>query len=178
MRLLCLTLLALTSAHLLPAQERFEAGGHFGYAGFLEDDTSGGRALWGGHFGFRLSESRRLLVEYTQVRHAGDFGYRQQHNFFGLTLHTEPRPWNRVRFWADLGAGAGVLSQKYEGLVLPPNVPPPSTYNRNFGGVYAGAGIAIDVGERAFIRPGLRAYLWGPGIALGLAPAVSVGFRF
>lgn len=159
----------------LAAQERFEAGGLLGRGGFLEDDNSGARALAGGHIGVRLTDSRSLLLEYTQFGRSSDFGFRQRHHLFGLTLHTEPRPWNRVRFFSDIGAGGGVRTQRYEAR---PGVPEVSLPSKGFIGVYAGAGVAIDIGERVFIRPGVRAYLWAPTVALGLAPLITAGFRF
>jgi len=173
MRLLPLPLLALACTLVLPAQERFEAGGHFGYGGFLEDDNSGGRPLIGGHLGIRLGDTRSLLFEYTQFRRSGDFGFRQRHNLFGIVLHTEPRPWNRVRVWTSLGAGAGVRNRSYSGnRFASPND------SRTFIAAHVGVGVAFDVGERGFVRPGLRAYVWAPGVAIGLAPVISAGFRF
>jgi hypothetical protein len=172
MTLLRLAALSLAAAATLIAQDRFEAGGQFGYGGFLEDDNTGGRALIGGHFGIRLNDTRSLLVEYTQLRRSGDFGYRQRHNLFGLTLHTERRPWNAVRIWTDLGAGGGVRTRDYS------DIPQLEGRSQAFAGVYGGVGVAFDVGERVFVRPGVRAYFWGPSVAIGLAPIITVGYRF
>jgi hypothetical protein len=154
-------------------QDRFEAGGHLGYGGFLEDENSGKRPLVGGHVGVRIGETRSLLFEYTQFRRSGDFGYRQRHNFFGLALHTEPRPWDRVRVWTSLGAGAGVRKRDYAGDRFSM-----ASDSKTFVAAHFGVGMAIDVGSRGFIRPGVRAYVWAPGVALGLAPVITAGFRF
>lgn len=173
MRLPVIFVLGLLGASLAAAQERFEAGGQFGYGGFLEDEHTGGRALAGGHFGVRLNDSRSLLFDYTQIRYSRGPAYRQRNHLFGLTLHTEPRPWNRLRGWADLGAGAGVRTRRYRGRE-------PGWINRSqsFAGVHAGVGVAFDLGERFFVRPGVRAYLWAPSVTLGLAPVITAGFRF
>lgn len=175
MKLCLVFLLGMLGVAQVAAQERFEAGGQFGYGGFLEDGNSGARTLAGGHVGFRLNDSRSLLLEYTQFRRNSDFGHRLRHHFFGITLHTEPRPWNRVRVWSDLGAGAGVRTERYEARFDAPAFASPS---RTFVGVYGGVGVAFDVGERGFIRPGVRAYLWAPSVTLGLAPVITAGVRF
>lgn len=170
-----LGLLGLLGVPPAAAQERFEVGGQFGYGAFLEDDSSGARPLAGGHFGFRMNDKHSLLLEYTQFRRNNDFGHRLRHNLFGVTLHTEPRPWNRVRVWSDLGAGAGVRTERYEARL---EVPAFSAPSQTFVAVYGGAGVAFDVGERGFIRAGVRAYLWVPIVAIGLAPLITAGFRF
>lgn len=175
MRLFLIFMLGMLGVMQAAAQERFEAGGHVGYGGFLEDDNSGARPLVGGHFGFRMTDTHSLLLEYTQFRRNNDFGYRLRHNLFGLTLHTEPRPWNRVRVWSDLGAGAGVRTERYEAR---PEVPAFSNPSKTFVAVYGGVGVAFDIGARGFIRPGVRAYLWAPSVALGLAPVITAGFTF
>jgi hypothetical protein len=173
MKLFRFAALALGLCVAAAAQDRFEAGGHFGYGGFLEDENTGGRALWGGHAGVRIGDTRSLLFEYTQFRRSGDFGYRQRHNFAGIALHTEPRPWNRVRVWTSLGAGAGVRTRSYEGDRFRA-----ASDSRTFVAAHLGVGVAIDVGERVFVRPGVRAYVWAPGVALGLAPVITAGWRF
>lgn len=173
MRLFLIFTLGLLVVMQAAAQERFEAGGQFGYGGFLEDDHSGGRALMGGHLGVRLSTSRSLLFDYTQFRYSRGSAYRQRHHLFGLSLHTEPRPWNRVRGWADLGAGAGVRTRRYRG-----REPGWINQSQTFVAAHVGVGVAFDVTERVFIRPGVRAYLWAPSVALGLAPVITAGFRF
>lgn len=173
MKLLRLSLFFLSISVTGLAQDRFEAGGHIGYAGFAEVSTTGGRPLWGAHAGVRLGDTRSLLFEYTQFRYSGIAGFQQNHNYMGLALHTEPRPWNRVRVWASLGGGAGVRTRNQSGLA-----PVRSRDSRTFVAANAGVGVAFDVGERGFVRTGVRAFVWGPGAGIGLAPVLSAGIRF
>jgi hypothetical protein len=71
--------------------------------------------------------------------------------------------------------GAGVAIDKVDRAVF--NIPPGrSSADAQFALVF-GAGLSIDVGKNAFVRPELRSY-WFVGPTVVLLPALSMGWRF
>lgn len=149
------------------AQSRFEVSALGGYGGFLEDDNSGGRPVWGLGAGVKVGRINTILGEFTQFRRDAGQGAKSRHDFYSVTLHAEPGS-GRVRPFFEIGAGAGY--KEYTASFF--------KSSGSFGGLVAGAGATIDATDRVFIRPHVRAYLWGPGVVLGVAPALSVGWRF
>jgi hypothetical protein len=158
-------LLLLTLAVPLLAQ-RFEAGGALGYAFMAEDDNSGNRPAFGGFAGVRATDRSLVQFEYLGLRKATTYGH-SQHNYLAVSWLREYGP-TRVRPVFRLGFGMGPRNE----------VSGQHRFERTFGGLQTGFGFTIPLGERAFIRPEARLFLWGPGLALALVPTVQAGFRF
>jgi hypothetical protein len=174
--LVCSLFAFLASARLMPGQN-FEASGNGGFGVADGDGYGKSRAPSGGvTLGWPYTSAHKLQFDYTFAHLERRFINYNRHFFTGSYV-IQPRQGRTRPF---LQFGAGIQYETNNATQVVGRDFPSHDFRTVFAGV-VGAGVTIELGHSAFIRPQVRTYL-APGdhrtVNVTALPSVGVGVRF
>jgi hypothetical protein len=152
----------------LASAQRSEVGGFAGYGTFAVEEVSNrGFAMLGVQVCGLCSGTFSVFAEYVHWENAGKDAIVRVNAVDLAAGGLRIQGGKRIRPFVDLGLAGGQDRFVYSG----------GSGSHSIFGAAIGAGVAIPIGQRFYLRPQVRTYLMS-GLHFGFGGGIGMGFRF